>query len=314
MIFLYILLVALAVVLATSLICFLKIFYTSRREKWPEYPLPAGEIYEPHYEKMTEWIKLARSLPHTEVSIRSFDGLKLVGSYYEFEKGAPIDILFHGYRGCAAQDLSGGVYRCQQLGHNVLIVDHRAAGKSEGHVITFGINESRDALAWVNYVIQNIDPNAKILLGGISMGGATVMMTSAMELPENVKGTVADCGYTSAKEIIKKVIRDMKLPDNVLYPFVRLGAILFGRFDPDSNSPIASMPNCRVPVIFFHGDEDAFVPMSMSEEAYAACSAPKHLVRTPGAGHGLCFMMDPPTYVAEIKQFFAPFLKEESHK
>ena len=310
MIFLYILLAALVLVLATSLICFLKIFYTSRREKWPEYPVPAGEIYEPHHEQMIEWIKYARALPHKEVSIQSFDGLTLRGTYFEFEKGLPIDILFHGYHGCAEQDLSGGVYRCQRLGHNVLIVDHRAAGKSEGHVVTFGINESRDALAWINYVIENIDPNAKILLGGISMGAATVMMTSAMELPENVKGTVADCGYTSAKDIIKKVIRDMKLPDNLLYPFVRLGAILFGRFDPDSNSPIASMPNCRVPVIFFHGDEDAFVPMSMSEENHNACTAPKHLVITPKAGHGLCFPVDVDTYVEEIAAFFKPFLEK----
>jgi pimeloyl-ACP methyl ester carboxylesterase len=268
----------------------------------------AGEIYEPHHEQMIEWIKYARALPHTEVSIRSFDGLKLSGTYYEFQKGAPIDILFHGYHGCAEQDLSGGVYRCQRLGHNVLIVDHRAAGKSEGHVITFGVNESRDAAAWVQYVVENIDPNAKILLGGISMGAATVMMASAMELPPNVVGTVADCGYTSAKEIIKKVIRDMHLPDNLLYPFVRLGARLFGGFDPDANSPIASMPNCRVPVIFFHGDTDAFVPMSMSEENFAACAAPKHLVITPGAGHGLCFPVDVDTYVKEIETFFEPFL------
>ena len=309
MIFLYILLAALVLVLATSLICFLKIFYTSRRKKWPEYPIPAGEIYEPHHEQMIEWIKYARALPHKEVSIQSFDGLTLRGTYFEFEKGLPIDILFHGYHGCAEQDLSGGVYRCQRLGHNVLIVDHRASGKSEGHVVTFGINESRDALAWIHYALENIDPNAKILLGGISMGAATVMMASAMELPENVKGTVADCGYTSAKDIIKKVIRDMHLPDNLLYPFVRLGAILFGRFDPDANSPIESMPNCRVPVIFFHGDEDAFVPQSMSEENHAACSAPKHLVITPGAGHGLCFPVDVDTYVKEIEAFFKPFIE-----
>ena len=314
MIFLYVFLAIVLVVLATSLICFLKIFYTSRRQKWPEYPVPAGEVYQPHHEQMIKWIKQARALPHTEVSIRSFDGLKLVGTYYEFEKGAPIDILFHGYHGCAEQDLSGGVYRCQRLGHNVLIVDHRAAGKSEGHVITFGVNESRDAAAWVQYVVENIDPNAQILLGGISMGAATVMMASAMELPENVVGAVADCGYTSAKDIIKKVIRDMHLPDNLLYPFVRLGARLFGGFDPDTNSPIASMPNCRVPVIFIHGDTDAFVPMSMSEENFAACASPKHLVITPGAGHGLCFPVDVDTYVMEIEEFFAPFLEKKNEQ
>ena len=308
MILLYIPLAIVFVVLATSLVCFFKIFY-SPRKKWPEYPVPAGEIYQPHHEQMIKWIKEARELPHTEVSIRSFDGLKLCGTYYEFQKGAPIDVLFHGYHGCAEQDLSGGVYRCQRLGHNVLIVDHRGAGKSEGRIVTFGINESRDALAWVQYVVENIDPNAKILLGGISMGAATVMMASAMELPKNVVGTVADCGYTSAKEIIKKVIREMHLPADLLYPFVRLGARLFGRFDPDENSPIVSMPNCRVPVIFFHGDTDAFVPQSMSEENFAACAAPKHLVITPGAGHGLCFPVDVDTYVREIETFFEPYLE-----
>ncbi len=309
MILLYILLAIVFVVLATSLVCFFKIFY-SPRKKWPEYPVPAGEIYQPHHEQMIKWIKEARELPHTEVSIRSFDGLKLCGTYYEFQKGAPIDVLFHGYHGCAEQDLSGGVYRCQRLGHNVLIVDHRGAGKSEGRVVTFGINESRDALAWVQYVVENIDPNAKILLGGISMGAATVMMASAMKLPKNVVGTVADCGYTSAKEIIKKVIREMHLPADLLYPFVRLGARVFGRFDPDENSPIVSMPNCRIPVIFFHGDTDAFVPQSMSEENFAACSAPKHLVITSGAGHGLCFPVDVDTYVKEIEEFFEPHLKK----
>ncbi len=310
MIFLYILAGLLALVLATSLICFLRIFYNPRREKTPEYPLPAGEIYEPHHEQMIEWIKRAHSLPHTEVSIRSHDGLKLCGTYYEFEKGAPIDILFHGYHGCAKQDLSGGVFRCRALGHNVLIVDHRAAGKSEGHVITFGINESRDCVAWAHYVAREIDPNAKIFLGGISMGAATVLMASAMELPTNVVGTVADCGYTSARDIIKKVIRDMHLPADLLYPFVRIGARLFGRFDPDENSPIASMPNCRLPVIFFHGETDAFVPISMSRENYEACTASKHFVITPNAGHGLCFPVDPPTYVREIKAFFEPLIGE----
>ena len=146
------------------------------------------------------------------------------------------------------------------------------------------------------------------------MGAATVMMASAMELPKNVVGTVADCGYTSAKDIIKKVIRDMHLPDNLLYPFVRLGARLFGGFDPDADSPISSMPNCRVPVIFFHGDTDAFVPQSMSEENFAACTAPKHLVITPGAGHGLCFPIDVDTYVREIEAFFKPFLEKSNEQ
>ena len=121
----------------------------------------------------------------------------------------------------------------------------------------------------------------------------------------------ADCGYTSAKEIIKKVLRDMHLPADFFYPFVKLGAKIFGRFDLDSYSPIESMKKCKLPVIFIHGDADDFVPYSMSEENYAACAAPeKRLVITKGAGHGLCLPIDPQGYLAHLSSFFDPYLKK----
>lgn len=298
-------------VLAVMCICFFKIFYSPRRihPKKDEYPIPDGEIYEVHREQMVEWIKGIRAMAYTDVSVTSFDGLRLCGKYYEYEKGAPIEILFHGYRGTAERDLCGGVYRCFALGRNALIVDQRASGHSEGHVITFGARESRDCLTWIDFVIHHINKDAKIIITGISMGAATVMTAASMDIPPNVIGVLADCGYTSTEAIIKKVIRDMKLPANLLYPFAKLSAKVFGGFDPDATSPIKSMQNCRLPVIFFHGDADDYVPCSMSGENYDACtSAHKHLVITPGAGHGLCFPVDQETYLAELNDFFAPHL------
>ena len=172
-------------------------------------------------------------------------------------------------------------------------------------MITFGEKERRDCLTWVDFVIQHIDKEAKIILTGISMGAATVMMAASMELPPNVIGVLADCGYTSTQAIIKKVIRDMKLPADLLYPLVRIGARLFGGFDPDAFSPIESMKKCKLPVIFFHGDTDDFVPCYMSEENFAACAAEqKRLVIIPGAGHGLCFPVDQETYLKELRDFF----------
>ena len=312
MIFLYILLAALVLVLATSLICFLKIFYTSRREKWPEYPVPAGEIYEPHHEQMIEWIKYARALPHKEVSIQSFDGLTLRGTYFEFEKGLPIDILFHGYHGCAEQDLSGGVYRCQRLGHNVLIVDHRASGKSEGHVITFGVNESRDCADWTKFIAEHIDPDAPIFLGGVSMGAATALMATARDLHPNVVGVLADCGYSSTERIIKKVIGEMHLPPDLCYPFVKLGARIYGHFDLEEISPEEAMKTCKLPVIFLHGDADAFVPHQMSVENFEACASEhKKLVTIEGAGHGVAFPAAQERYVREVRDFFDGALKDK---
>lgn len=302
---------ALLLVLVVMCFCFFKMFYAVRRKpkNTEEYPTPDGAIYDPHRAQMVAWIRELRAMEHTDFSVTSFDGLRLCGKYYEYKKGAPIEILFHGYRGTAERDLCGGVFRCFELGHNALIVDQRAAGSSEGRVITFGERERRDCLTWVDFVLRHVDADARIILTGISMGAATVMSAASMELPPNVVGILADCGYTSTREIVKKVMRDLHLPADLLYPFARLSAILLGGFDPDASSPIDSMRVCRLPVIFFHGDTDDFVPCSMSEENFVACASPhKRLVITPGAGHGLCFPVDQKGYLAELDAFFAPYL------
>ncbi len=308
-----ILFLIIAVILVTSFVCFMRIFYSPRRRKTDEFPIPNGKIYEKHRASMIKWIQDMRSTPHRDVSIRSFDGLTLRGKYFEYSKDAPIEILFHGYKGSAERDLSGGIARCFSLGHNALIVDHRASGESDGHVITFGINESRDCADWVDFVLREIDPNAKIILTGISMGAATVLIASAMDLPENVVGVLADCGYTSARAIIKKVVKEMKLPSELLYPFVRLGGLIFGHFDIDKTSPIESMKKSRLPIIFFHGDTDDYVPFEMSVENHEACITKKKLVKIEGAGHGLCFPTNTKKYLSELNTFFETILSKENN-
>lgn len=300
-------------VLLTSYICFRMTFYSNRKkEQRPEdeIRIPDGEIYEPYREQIVEWIKGIRALPHTDIEIRSFDGLTLRGKFFEHKPGALIELMFHGYRGNSERDLCGGVYRCFSLGRSALLVDHRGSGNSDGNVISFGINESKDLETWVDYIIQNIDPNAKIILTGVSMGAATVMIAASKEFPSNVVGVLADCGYTSAKEIIKKVMREMKLPADLLYPFVKLGARLYGKFDLDEASPIESMKKARLPVIFFHGDDDKFVPHDMSVQNYNACITQKKLVTIHGAGHGLCFPQEQEDYCDALKEFFDPIFQE----
>ncbi len=290
---------------SATYVCFRMAFYVSQkqRRKQAEFEIPPGEIYEPYRDIMIEWMKKMRAEPHREVSITSFDGLKLYGNYYEYESGAPIELMFHGYRGSAERDLCGGIQRCFALKRNVLIVDQRGCGKSEGNVITFGINESRDCLSWIDFLIKQFGPNVKILLTGISMGAATVMITAGKDLPPNVVGLLADCGYTSARAIIKKVIRQLKLPADLLYPFVKLGARLYGGFRLEETSPVEAMRRCRLPIIFYHGEADDFVPCAMSQENFNACTAPKQLVLVPKAGHGLAFMLDQEAYVNILDAF-----------
>jgi len=294
-------------VLIISYICFRIGFYAPpRKDNGGEIELPVGEIYEPFWPAMRKWAVETRALPQEEVSITSFDGLRLYGKYYEYAPGAPIELMFHGYRGAAERDLAGGVQRCFKVGRSALIVDQRCAGKSEGSVITFGINEHRDCLAWLDFMLEKFGPDVKIILTGISMGASTVLIAGGQPLPENVIGILADCGFTSAKAIICSVIRQMGLPPKLAYPFVKLGARLFGHFDLEEVDAISAVKNCKVPVIFYHGDADDYVPCSMSRENYDACPTRKRLVLIPGAGHGLSYPIAPEYYRSTLKEFFGP--------
>jgi fermentation-respiration switch protein FrsA (DUF1100 family) len=288
-----------------SYICFYIAFYSSRKKKVPsdEISLPEGDIYEPYKDQMTKWIIETRALPHEKVSITSFDGLKLCGKYYEFAPDAPIELMFHGYRGTAEKDLSGGVQRCFALGRNVLLVDQRASSDSEGHVISFGINESKDCLKWIDFILEHFGKDRRIILTGLSMGASTVMIAAGKDLPENVIGVLADCGYSTAKDIIIKAIREMKLPPSLMYPFVKLGARLYGHFDLEETSPLESIKNCKIPIIFVHGEADDFVPCDMSRQVFAACPSPKLLFTVPGAGHGLGYIMDLDGYLKSVVEF-----------
>ena len=242
-------------------------------------------------------------MPCEELSVTAFDGLKLYGRYFEYAPGAPIELMFHGYRGSAERDLSGGVRRCFKLGHSVLLVDQRCSGKSDGKVITFGIHEHKDCLSWLE-LMQTRFPEHKIILTGISMGASTVLMAAGKPLPENVIGVLADCGFTSAKEIIQEVIKQMGLPPAPSYPFVKLGAKLYGHFDLEETSALEAMKRCKVPVIFFHGEDDAYVPCEMSRINYEACNSKKMLVTIPGAGHGLSYPVQPERYLDAMREFF----------
>lgn len=291
--------------LLTSFICFLKVFYSPKRKPLgpDEYDIPEGEIYEAFREDMIAWMKEIRSMPCENFEIKSFDGLSLKAKYFECEAGAPIELLFHGYKGNAERDLSGGVERCFRLGRNVMLIEQRASGNSEGHVISFGINERRDCHSWVRFAIEHFGDDVKLIIGGVSMGAATVMMAAGDPLPKNVICVLADCGYTSPEEIIKKVVRDMHLPVAPLYPFIKLGARIFGKFDLEQTSSMEAMKRCTLPVVFVHGDNDDFVPYEMSVSLYEACASDKKaLITIKGAGHGLAFPVDKDGYVGQLAQ------------
>ena len=308
MIILGIMLTILVGCLLVCYICYRIAFYAPPRKEQPAdfIDLPPGPVYEPFHQQMTAWVLENRKLPRAHFEITSFDGLKLHATFYEYAPGAPIELMFHGYRGNAQRDLPGGVQRCFACRRSAFVVDQRCAGRSEGKTITFGIHERRDCLSWVDFMLAHFGPDVKIILTGISMGAATVLMAGGEELPENVLGILADCGYSSPKAIMQVVIGKMGLPPKLCWPFVRWGAKIYGGFDPEADSPLESVKRCKKPVIFFHGEGDDFVPCYMSREVYEACPARKAIYTVPGADHGLSYPVDMDGYVARLLEFFGP--------
>ena len=152
------------------------VFYSPKRRVLgeDEYEIPKGDIYEVFRDDIIRWTKDIRKMPRRSYEIKSFDGLTLRAKYYEYEAGAPIELLFHGYRGNAERDLCGAVQRCFHLKRNAFIVDHRASGESDGHVITFGIKERLDALSWIDLIIKEFGDDVKIMITGISMGALLI--------------------------------------------------------------------------------------------------------------------------------------------
>lgn len=298
-----------AIVLISAYVCYRLTFFVQAKCKNDVFSLPDTEQYAPYKEKSHKMIADALKIPYEGIRAISFDGLQLFAKLYLTDENAPFEIMFHGYKSAAEKDFSGGVKIALNGGFNVLLVDQRAHGKSGGKALSFGVNERFDCLTWINYVLARFGADKKIFLYGMSMGAATVLMATELNLPENVIGVVTDCGYTSPAEIIKKVLNDRKFPIFPTYNLIRLGGKLFGGFDIESASAKNALKNCKIPVLFIHGGDDRFVPCDMGRENFNACAAQnKRLLIIDGAGHGISYFLDKTAYMKAISDFLSDVL------
>ena len=276
-------------------------FYASSKNR-EQIPSMKSKVYDPYRVEMRRLFHQLQERDCEYVSIESYDGLILSGRYYHVADGAPLDIGFHGYRSSPLTDFSGGSELSFRMGHNLLLVDQRAHGKSQGRTITFGIKERKDLLQWVRYAVDRFGENVQILLYGISMGGATVLMASELDLPGNVKGIIADCPYSSPMDIILHAGNEMPIPNWMIRPFVKMGAWIYGGFLIEEADAARAVKKAKVPILILHGESDSFVPQEMSDVVSAN---PEHITRYtfPNANHGLSFLEDMPRYHAIVADF-----------
>lgn len=269
----------------------------------------SGTDWEKYFPLMEERKGFVMAKPHRDVYVTSFDGLKLHATYFpaleEYQdKGKKAVICFHGYTG---EGLSNHVAIADYFlkhGYAMLLPDARAHGGSEGEYIGFGCLDRKDALVWIDWLIQECGEDLQIMLHGTSMGGATVLMTSGLKLPANVKGIVSDCGFTSPKEVFTHVLNHMyHLP---AFPAIQ-GADLLNKklagYGMDECNAKYEVQKAEVPILFIHGSADTFVPCSMCDEIYGNCCSPKRKLVVEGAAHAESYYKDMERYEKELDEF-----------
>lgn len=242
--------------------------------------------------------------------IKSDDGLKLHAYFLRRGECKDTMLLIHGYRspkgGLSDMGLVLPFYI--EKGWNILLVDLRAHGQSEGSWITFGDKERYDILRWTQWLDETLSEGNRTVLDGVSMGATTALLASGLDLPESVRGIVADCGYVSAHEELTHVAKSvMHLPAWPIVPMVGLWAKLIAKFDFTVSTVDACRRNTEIPVMFVHGGADDFVPVNCSRTNFEACAAPKQLEIIEGAGHGISYIVDMPRCQRDLDTFIRQF-------
>lgn len=257
-------------------------------------------------------IALEQRKPQT-VTITAQDTTPLTGHWLACETPRRILLAMHGWRSSWSSDFGIISDFWHQQNCSVLYAEQRGQGASGGDYMGFGLIERRDCLDWIHWINQHTGGNLPIYLAGVSMGASTVLMASALDLPENVRGILADCGYTSVHAIWKHVAKNnLHLAYGIHAPVAeRLCKKKIHTGTKDFSTTEALKSN-HIPVLFVHGTDDRFVPVEMTFENYQACRAPKRLFVVPGAGHGMSYFVDRPGYQQETKHFWANCEKEIS--
>lgn len=267
----------------------------------------AGTDWSQYSDILAERKAFMLSKSHEDVYQTSFDGLKLHAAYFPSIKETDkkrIVICFHGYTSKSLADFTGLTDYYFRKGFAMLHPDARAHGESEGKYIGFGCLDRKDALGWVDWVIEKCGEDVEIYLHGISMGGATVLMASGMDLPTQIKGIISDCGFTSPKEVFTHVLHTMyHLPS---FPIMQ-GAEIVNRklagYGMDECNTKREVAKARIPILFIHGSKDTFVPTKMCQELYDCCASKKKILIVEDAAHGESYYKNMNLYESALDEF-----------
>lgn len=276
------------------------IFFSPRKGQLSDLNLTKSKNFKGYEEVMKENILFFMAKPYDDVYIDSFDKLRLHARYYKANESNKVALLLHGYKGTAYRDFNCISKIIFEEGYNVLLIDQRAHGLSKGHVITFGVRETKDLLGWIDYANKRFN-NPEILLVGVSMGGNTALNT-ADKIDKNIK-IIADCPYSSPKEILRNTIKSVHLPVWLFYPLLNLTCHIFGHESLNETSAYNSIKNSDNKILIIHGDKDHVIPYIDSKKLADTYSNKIRYELFKNADHGVSALVDYNRYQKVVKEF-----------
>ena len=222
-------------------------------------------------------------------------------AYYVHKGSRKTVLVIHGWRDQAIKYFFLGRMYERELGYNIVMPDLHASGKSEGEAIGMGWNDRLDVMQWM----QTFQTDTMVV-HGVSMGAATTMMLSSMQMPKGVKYLrfIEDCGYTSVWDEFNGQLKEQfGLPAfPLLYTTSLLCRLRYG-WDFSEASALNVVAKSPYPMLFIHGDKDTFVPTEMVYRLYDAKPEPKMLWVVPGVGHALSYKTHQAEYTKKVHDF-----------
>lgn len=242
-----------------------------------------------------------RELPFDEISIVSDDGLTLRADMLHGSGTGKTVIFFHGYKSEPACDFAAMYDFYKSLGCDLIYVHMRAHGKSDGTYIGFGALDRYDVVQWTNKAAE-LFPDNDIYLHGMSMGAASILQSADLDLNKNVRGVIADCGYSDLSTVFRNLVGKLyHLPTMFVDVFEYVNLLKAGYGFREASS-VRSVSVARVPLVYICGDCDRYVPKDMALEIFNACKSEKKLLLVPGAGHAASYMCSKDEYEALVRE------------
>lgn len=275
-------------------------FYSPIKGQNNDHNLTAATLRFTTTERVYSLIDGLLAVSYEDVWTTSFDKKKLHARLYKNDSKV-VCIMMHGYRGTAIRDFSGGGKLMIDSGYNVILIDERGHGQSEGHQITFGIKEKRDAKSWIDFAYKTFGNDIKIVLIGISMGAASALLAS-----DNLKEgdlVIADCPYVTTKSIICNVLKMRKLNPKLVFPIVNLGSLIFGHANLAKEDAYSHVKNSKAKFLIIHGDIDSLVPYTFSKALADSFPDKVRYELFKGAEHGISYIIDEDRYKKIVTDF-----------